>query len=96
MRSIRWTRQALEDIEAIHAFIARDSARYADHFIEGIIESVDRLGSFPRSGRVVPEIGQDTLREVIHGSHRVVHRVRGDSIEVLTVVHSARLLRLRR
>lgn len=94
MRSIRWTRQALEDIEAIHDFIARDSARYADHFIEGIIQSVDRLGEFPRSGRVVPEIGEDTLREVIHASYRVVHRVSGDSIEILTVVHSARLLRL--
>jgi addiction module RelE/StbE family toxin len=90
-----WTRQAVEDVEAIKAYVARDSLRYAALLVERIVGAVDRLESFPESGRVVPEVGDNTLREVIFGAYRIVYRVQSqESVQVVTVHHAARLLRV--
>lgn len=81
-------------MEAIKAYVARDSEQYAKLLAERLVAAVDRLEAFPSSGRVVPEVGDDSLREVVYGSYRLVYRVRTDSVEIITVYHGARLLRL--
>jgi plasmid stabilization system protein ParE len=55
---------------------------------------VDRLQDHPLSGRVVPELGDTSIREVIHGNYRIVYRLRHDVVEIATVFHGARLFRL--
>jgi toxin ParE1/3/4 len=90
---VLWTLQAVEDVEAIRNFISRDSPHYAALMAERIVESVERLKEFPRSGRVVPELEQEAYREIVLGTFRVVYRVVDDRVEILTVVHAARLLR---
>ena len=94
MTRIVWAPQAVEDVEAIRAYVARDSPHYANLVVERIVAAVALLESSPRSGRVVPEVGDESLREVIHGSYRIVYRLRGDIIEIATVFHGARLFRL--
>ena len=69
-------------------------ATYADLLVERIVAVAGRLEAAPRSGRVVPEIGDESLREVICGSYRIVYRLRGESVEIVTVFHGARLFRL--
>jgi addiction module RelE/StbE family toxin len=88
---IVWTIQAIEDVEAIRAYIARDSPHYAALTTERIVESAERLVVFPKSGRMVPEVGQESCRELILGTYRVVYRLKGELAEILTVVHSSRL-----
>ena len=46
----------------------------------------------PLSGRRVPEVGRDDVREVIKGAYRIVYRLRNDRAEVLTVFEGHRLL----
>ena len=94
MTRVIWTRQAVEDVEAIRAYVARDSERYAGLLVETLVGAADRLELFPRSGRVVPEAGDDSLREVLHGNYRLVYRLQAESVEVITVYHAARLLRV--
>jgi len=89
-----WAPQAIEDVEAIQAYVARDSPHYADLVVERIVAAVARLENYPLSGRVVPEVADQSLREVIHASYRIVYRLRPDVVEILTVFHGARLLRL--
>jgi toxin ParE1/3/4 len=92
---IIWSPQAIEDVEAIRTYVARDSPRYADLLVERLVSAVEGLAPDPLSGRVVPEVGDDTVREVIHGNYRLVYRVRPDLVEIVTVFHGARLFRLR-
>ena len=92
MTRVIWTREAVEDVEAIKAYVARDSVRYAALLAERIVAAVGRLESFPESGRVVPEVGDASLREVIRGAYRIVYRIQAESIQVVTVHHAARLL----
>ena len=55
--------------------MARDSAHYADLVVERIVAAVGGLENHPRSGRVVSEVGDDAIREVIHGNYRIVLRL---------------------
>ena len=48
----------------------------------------------PRCGRVVPEIGSSDIRELIFRGYRIVYRVTGDALEILTVFEGHRLLRV--
>ncbi len=52
---VNWTEPALEDLDGVYEFIARDSLYYAESFIEQVIDSIGRLEQFPQSGRAVPE-----------------------------------------
>jgi len=89
---LRWTTQAVEDLEAIRNFIANDSAAYADLAVARLLEAVERLEHFPRSGRVVPELSDPQLREIIESPYRIVYRVRDETVEVLTVFRASRLM----
>ena len=92
MIKLRWTTQAVEDLEAIRNFIANDSAAYADLAVARLLEAVERLEHFPRSGRVVPELSDPQLREIIESPYRIVYRVRDETVEVLTVFRASRLM----
>ena len=94
MTRIIWAPQAIQDVEAIRAYVARDSGHYADLLVERIVAAVERLEENPRSGRVVPELDDESVREVIHGNYGIVYRVRHDVVEIATVFHGARLLPL--
>ena len=94
MTRVIWAPQAIEDVQAVRAFVARDSAHYGDLVVERILAAVVRLESHPLSGRVVPEVADESLREVIQGNYRIVYRLKRDVVEIVTVFHGARLLRL--
>ena len=87
---IRWTPQAADDLDEIREFIARDSKRYARLLVERLVQRVDELEHFPRAGRVVPELRQDDIRELIHGSYRIVYRLEATRVRILTVFHASR------
>ena len=61
-----------------------------------VFDAVERLSTFPLSGRIVPECEDPAIREIIFGRYRIIYRVQGDLVELLTVHHGARLLNLRR
>ncbi|MFH1097990.1 MAG: type II toxin-antitoxin system RelE/ParE family toxin [Candidatus Desantisbacteria bacterium] len=91
MAKIKWTPQSLEDIDGIANFIGRDSNYYAQSFIAKTFETVEHLEIFPESGRIVPELNRKEIRELIFGNYRIIHRIKENLVEILTVYHSARL-----
>jgi len=94
MTPLIWTRRAIEDVRSIRQFIEQNSPHYAQLVSERLIASVERLPAFPQSGRVVPEIDDPTVREIIQGSYRIVYRLIHSEIHILTIHHAARLLQL--
>lgn len=91
MAEIRWTLQAANDLEAIADFIAQDSVHYASLFVTDVLQVCDRLILFPSSGRVVPELNDPAIREIILGDYRIVYRITSDAVHILTIYHAARL-----
>jgi plasmid stabilization system protein ParE len=93
--SVTWSREAGENLVDIEEFIARDSVERAIRFIDALIDHTEvMLADNPRSGRGVPEIGNPDIRELIYRGYRIVYRLNGDRIEILTVFEGHRLLRL--
>ena len=91
MTGVRWTDQAVEDVCAIREFIERDSPRYARLVAEQLVVATEQLDLFLRSGRVVPEVGREDLRELIVGDYRIVYRIESETAVLLTVFRSSRL-----
>jgi toxin ParE1/3/4 len=94
MVEVKWTSKAARDMKSIVEFIAKDSRSHARLLVIGAAQAADRIAEFPRSGRMVPELGDPAVREIILGSYRIVYRLNAKQAEVLTVHHGARLLNL--
>ena len=92
---VTWSQQAGENLVDLEEFIARDTLERAVRFVDALIDHAeDILADNPRSGRTVPEIGNPDIRELIYRGYRIVYRLNGDRIEILTVFEGHRLLRL--
>src|SRR5688572_16005534 len=90
MVKVIWTDLAISDLKSIHDYISRDSKTYADSFVSKIIQRVDQLETFLKSGRVVPEFNTENLRELIIGNYRIVYRIQEGFVGIARVHHSAR------
>jgi toxin ParE1/3/4 len=90
---IKWTTQSLEDLANIASFIGKDSEKYALIQTERFFEKVKILRTHPEFGRIVPEIGLKSVRQLIEGNYRIIYQViSSDRIDILTVHHKSRLL----
>ncbi len=90
---LRWMPQACADLETTYEYIAKDSSQNAARTIERLLDRAERMVAFPQSGRVVPEYEQENIREIIEPPYRIIYYTLPDRIDVLTVMHGARLLR---
>jgi toxin ParE1/3/4 len=84
------TPQSLDDLKAIVTHIAKDNPERARTFGNELIDRPLSVASFPERGRVVPEIGEPTVREIIHGSYRIIYEIFGDTGSVFCAALLAR------
>ncbi len=93
MVRVNWTDQTLNDIENIAQFIEKDSPKYANIQVQRFFDKAKILETHPHTGRIVPEINQDYLKELIQGNYRIIYRIVTDNqIDIITIHHSRRLL----
>ncbi|HEY7744448.1 MAG TPA: type II toxin-antitoxin system RelE/ParE family toxin [Burkholderiales bacterium] len=74
-RFLVWSPEAIEDIESIAEFIARDSPWYAKAVASRIVELAETIPDFPELGRMVPEIGETSIRERFVHRYRIIYRL---------------------
>jgi plasmid stabilization system protein ParE len=89
---IRWSPRAASNFEDICNYIAKDSEYYASLFAKKVNAIVKTIPKFPKAGRVVPEYGDENLREKIYGNYRIVYRLKGKFVEIVAVCHGAKPL----
>lgn len=90
MTRVVWTNAARDDLRDIRSYIAVDSERYSQVVARKLVVAARRLNRHPLSGRIVPELGRASIRELIEGAYRIVYRVTPDAVQILAVVHGAR------
>ena len=94
MVKIRWTELSVDDLKSIRDYIAQDSVRYASITINRIYDRAQILSRQPLSGRIVPEFDDPKIKKLIIGNYRLVYLIiNEESIEVLRIYNSARLLK---
>lgn len=94
MRRIRWTQRALNDLRLIGRYVAMHNPQAARRLLIRLRSRVRGVVDFPFSGRIVPELTNDRVREVLEGNYRIIYEVNDDSIDVMTVFEAHRLLPL--
>jgi plasmid stabilization system protein ParE len=88
-----WSRPARADLRSIHDFIAHDSRFYAKKVVQDIREKTDILKQLPKTGKKVPELNKDEIRELPLYSYRIIYEIKEQGIFVLAVVHKRRDLK---
>ena len=89
MRQVRWLRRALENLDEEAGYISKDSPRMAAEFVLHIQGSAAMLAEHPNLGRPGRIAGTREL-VVTRFSYILPYRVRGDTVEILRVFHTAR------
>ena len=88
-----WTKNAEFDLESIIEYIKTDNIKIAKDIFFEIKNRCDVLPIFPTSRRIVPELQQIGIlkyRELIYKRWRVVYKIEGVKIFILSVVDSNR------
>jgi toxin ParE1/3/4 len=85
-----WSIPARNDLKQIYEYIAKDSKYYATNVVENIVSKAENLDEFPEIGRVVPEIGDENVRELIIYSYRLIYEVVPNDAQILAIIHGKR------
>jgi toxin ParE1/3/4 len=88
--SIEWAESAIASVAEQAEYIARDSPSYAATLVAKVEKAANSLFQFPYRGRLVPEYGDDTIREIFVDRYRLIYRVSGDTVLIAAFVHGAR------
>jgi len=89
---VHWTENAIGHLVNIYEYIAINSPTYAKRMVDKITIRSQQIEDHPMSGRKVPEYNADDVRELIEKPYRIIYRIKPGQVDVLAVVHSARLL----
>lgn len=85
----------MADLESIHSWYGEQGVpEVGARLVIDIIARIERLEDHPDIGRIVPEFGQDDLREIIYPPFRIVYRRDPLSVRIMRVWRSERQLRL--
>jgi len=82
-----------KDIEEIIEFYLDDRPEYARKLFDLLFQRIHSLKSFPKKGRVVPELLEyniHTYRELLESYWRIIYRIDGSVVELFTVIDSRR------
>lgn len=90
--NVVWSPRAIERVLEAAEQIALDKPGAATCWAKSTFDAVERLERYPESGRVVPELERSEVREIIHGSYRVIYRIEETRVLNLTVRHTSRQL----
>ena len=91
-RRVRVLRRALNDLQSIHDYIARDEPPRAGSFVDDLlarIESLDRFGDRGATPRDAA-LRQRGYRYLVHRDHLIFYKVIGKQVRVYRVLHGKR------
>lgn len=88
-----WSDPAKTDLRHIFEYIAHDSRHYARKVTQEIVDKTGVLNKLPRAGRAVPEIGDDSVRELSLYTYRIIYEINGPDVYILAVAHKRQELK---
>jgi len=88
-----WTKESLEKLQEIKDFISKDNIEAALKFVEKLLSIGESIIENPERGRIVPELSISEIREIIYKNYRIVYLLKKNSVDILTVFESHKLLK---
>jgi toxin ParE1/3/4 len=85
-----WSPLADVQVDDAVAYVAADDPAAALAWLERLLERVRSLADYADSGRMVPELQREDVRELIVPPYRVIYRRTADAVEIAAIRHGAR------
>ena len=89
---VTWLPQAQLHLRNIYRHIAKDSANTAQQIVNDLTERTRPLAGLPFTGKVVPEMNDENLREVHAHAWRILYQIRQHNVYVIPVLHKRQQL----
>ena len=89
-RKVKWTEVAWSDLEQVSDYIAKDSRYYAAAFVREVRDAARSLAYLAQRGRLVPEFGDSTIRELLVRRYRLIYQVTEQTVYIIGFIHGAR------
>ena len=70
----------------------RTHALYAKRVSDAVVRKTFLLDELPKMGRRVPECDNENVRELSQYSYRIFYEIKGNSIDILAIIHKQREL----
>jgi plasmid stabilization system protein ParE len=93
MAQLIWTEPALLDLDKVAEYIAFDNPSAASNYVQKVFDRVERLTSYPNSGKRPAELPRTPYREIVVPPCRIFYRAENNQVIILHVMRSERLLR---
>lgn len=89
-RRVRWAEHAQRSLDEALEHIAQESPSGAAKVLHAALDLASSLETLSERGRVVPEVGDPTIRELFVYSYRLIYEIRPTEVTVLGFIHGAR------
>jgi plasmid stabilization system protein ParE len=77
-------------LDEVIAHISQDSPDRAGRVLTRALDTAASLSSFAERGRIVREVGDSALRQLLVDDYRLMYRVHDDCVVIRAFVHGAR------
>ena len=88
-RAVVWTPSGRDCLDEILQHIAADSPVAAAKVLEVVLAATESLSVFSERGRIVPEVGSRSIREIFVYRFRIMYQVSSSDVRILAVLHGA-------
>jgi plasmid stabilization system protein ParE len=92
MARLIWSPRAARELAAICKYVEQDSEQAARELAKQLVALAESIPRQPYLGAIVEEYYQEEIRERLCHSYRLIYRLKGEDVEVATIVHGARRL----
>jgi toxin ParE1/3/4 len=90
---VEFSPRADADLTDIADYIAAGNPGAAETFVNRLVDRALAIGKAPNAGRVVPELGDPKVRQVLLQRYRIIYRVEASRVLVVTILEGHRRLR---
>ena len=90
---VRWTIEALNDLDEIEEFIAQDDIDRAVEFIGRLIDFGDSLGNFPEKGTKAKWTSDTSIREFYYEDYTFIYEITQEEVVIHEVHNFAKMVR---
>ncbi len=86
---IVWSPTSQRKIEEIVDYISKDNADASLALVEKFEKRAQYLKEHPRSGQIVPDLNDETVRQlVVHSNYLIIYEISQEQIDILTIRHA--------
>ncbi|PYR84374.1 MAG: hypothetical protein DMG19_16880, partial [Acidobacteria bacterium] len=81
-KKVVWTKQGYSTLDEAVDYVAQDSLTAAQQLLESALDSAESLSMFGERGRIVPELQQPNVRELLIQRYRLIYEVFDAKVEI--------------